>query len=233
MRLYLDLQQCPVRLIWIIFVIGGRWPYRFCLVGCCIQDFLDIARSILVQLTSSFFFWTLCQRPCGESYSSMDTTAAWKILRFILSDRADFNMTDNLSMPVDTFACHEVVSFSVDETLLLRLVTRTRTRIAESTCYTVNSYQMSAFESNPKVKRLGPHICFRIKTGFPWSTRISHKLTWHLLTSLSVHQYHARGVVVIVVGNGQILDETDCISHSTNTLGEGMNPIILPPVMGK
>ena len=31
----------------------------------------------------------------------------------------------------------------------------------------------------------------------------------------------------------QILDETDCISHSTNTLGKGMNPIILPPPMGK
>ena len=27
----------------------------------------------------------------------------------------------------------------------------------------------------------------------------------------------------------QILDETHCISHSTNTLGKGMNPIILPP----
>ena len=31
----------------------------------------------------------------------------------------------------------------------------------------------------------------------------------------------------------QILDETDCISHSTNTLGKGMNPIILPQAMGK
>ena len=31
----------------------------------------------------------------------------------------------------------------------------------------------------------------------------------------------------------QILDETDCISHSTNTLGKDMNPIILPPAMGK
>ena len=31
----------------------------------------------------------------------------------------------------------------------------------------------------------------------------------------------------------QILDETDCISHSTNTLGKGMNPIIPPPAMGK
>ena len=41
----------------------------------------------------------------------------------------------------------------------------------------------------------------------------------------------ARGVMVIIVGNGH--DETDCISHSTNTLGKGMNPIILPPAMGK
>ena len=31
----------------------------------------------------------------------------------------------------------------------------------------------------------------------------------------------------------QILDETNCISHCTNTLGKGMNPIILPPAMGK
>ena len=31
----------------------------------------------------------------------------------------------------------------------------------------------------------------------------------------------------------EILDETDCISHSTNTLGKGMNPIILPTAMGK
>ena len=45
------LQQCPaclVRLTWIIFVIGGRWPYSWCLVGCCCQDLLRIARSILV-----------------------------------------------------------------------------------------------------------------------------------------------------------------------------------------
>ena len=31
----------------------------------------------------------------------------------------------------------------------------------------------------------------------------------------------------------QILDKTDCISHRTNTLGKCMNPIILPPAMGK
>ena len=45
------LQQCPaclVRLTWIVFVIGGRWPYSWCLVGCCRQDLFNIARSILV-----------------------------------------------------------------------------------------------------------------------------------------------------------------------------------------
>ena len=48
----------------------------------------------------------------------------------------------------------------------------------------------------------------------------------------------ARGVIIIVLEMDtatrvQILDEIDCISHSTNTLREGMNPIILPPAMGR
>ena len=45
------LQLCPaclVRLAWIVFMIGGRWPYSWCLVGCCCQDLFNIALSILV-----------------------------------------------------------------------------------------------------------------------------------------------------------------------------------------
>ena len=45
------LQQCPaclVRLTWIVFVVEGRWPYSWCLVGCCRPDLFNIARSILV-----------------------------------------------------------------------------------------------------------------------------------------------------------------------------------------
>ena len=41
------LQQCPaclVRLTWIVFVKGGRWPYSWCLVGFCRQDLFNIAR---------------------------------------------------------------------------------------------------------------------------------------------------------------------------------------------
>ena len=39
---------CLGRLTWIVFVMGGRWPYSYCFVGCCLQDLFSIARSILV-----------------------------------------------------------------------------------------------------------------------------------------------------------------------------------------
>ena len=39
---------CLVRLTWIVFMIGGRWLYSFCFVGCYLQDLFNIARSILV-----------------------------------------------------------------------------------------------------------------------------------------------------------------------------------------
>ena len=45
------LQQCPaclVHLTWIVFMMGGRWPYSWCLVGCCHRDLFSIARRILV-----------------------------------------------------------------------------------------------------------------------------------------------------------------------------------------
>ena len=45
------LQQCPtclVRLTWIVFVMGTRWPYSCYLVGCCRQDLFNIALNILV-----------------------------------------------------------------------------------------------------------------------------------------------------------------------------------------
>ena len=45
------LQQCPAclaRLTWIDFVMGSRWPYSWCFVGCCRQDLFNIALNILV-----------------------------------------------------------------------------------------------------------------------------------------------------------------------------------------
>ena len=45
-----DEPACQARLTWIVFVMGGRWPYSWCFVGCCRQDLFNIARNILVLL---------------------------------------------------------------------------------------------------------------------------------------------------------------------------------------
>ena len=49
------LQQCPAclaRLTWIVFVIGGRWPYSWCLVGCCRQDLFKWAYWTEISFTT-------------------------------------------------------------------------------------------------------------------------------------------------------------------------------------
>ena len=51
-------------------------------------------------------------------YSSIDVTAAWKKLRFILSVRSDFHIIDSLLIAVHAFVNLVSMSFSVDSTLL-------------------------------------------------------------------------------------------------------------------
>ena len=44
------LQQCPVSmacLTCIVYVMGGKWPYSWFLVGCCRQDLFNIGLNIL------------------------------------------------------------------------------------------------------------------------------------------------------------------------------------------
>ena len=90
-----------------------------------------------------------------------------------------------------------------------------------------------------KEKGLGNGDRLYIDLGFDSIETVSVVLgDCQFLTYIIIRLGGAHGVVIIVVGMDtatwvQILDETDCISHSTNTLGEGMNPIILPPAMGK
>ena len=115
------LQQCPeclVRLIRMALEMGGRWLHSCCFVRCCFQHIFNIAGSILVQFPSSFFSIRLVSVHVVHPYSRIDTTAAWKILRLILSDRSDFLMIDILLIADHTFACHILMSFSVDETML-------------------------------------------------------------------------------------------------------------------
>ena len=99
----------------IVLEIGGRWPHSCCFVGSCFQDLYDIARSILVQLPSSFFSIRFVSVHVVYSCSYIDTTAAWKKLCFVLSDRSDFHMIYNLTIALHGFAWHILMSFSVDE----------------------------------------------------------------------------------------------------------------------
>ena len=119
----LFLQQCPaclIRLILIVFVMGGRDSYSCCFLSCYLQDIFNIARSILVQLLLSFFSIRLVSVHVVHSYSSIDLTAAWKKLRFILSVKSDFHLTDSLLLAVHDFASSVSMSVSFDETLLPR-----------------------------------------------------------------------------------------------------------------
>ena len=106
-----------------VFEIGGRWSYSCYFVGCYRPVLFSTARSILEQLPSSFFSIRLVSIHVVHPYSSIDTTAAWKKeLCFILSDRSDFHITDSLLIIPHAFASHVLMSFSADETLLLRKV---------------------------------------------------------------------------------------------------------------
>ena len=56
------LQQCPaclVCLIWIVFVMGGRWPYSWCLVECCSQVYIYIYIYYLLGMSLSITLY--CQ----------------------------------------------------------------------------------------------------------------------------------------------------------------------------
>ena len=53
-----------------------------------------------------------------HSYNSIDTVTAWKKYNFILSERSDFYMIDNLSIALYTFTKRILTSLLVDEILL-------------------------------------------------------------------------------------------------------------------
>ena len=74
--------------------------------------------AFLCSCRQAFFPIRLVSVHVVYPYSSIDTTAAWKKLRFILSIWSDFHMTNSLSISVHAFVSCVSMSFSVDETLL-------------------------------------------------------------------------------------------------------------------
>ena len=105
---------CLVRLICMVLEMGGKWLYSCCFVRCSFQDMFNIARSILVQLPSSFFSVRFVGVHVVYPYSRIDKTTARKKFRFILLDRSDFHMIDDLSIADRAFTSHILMSFFVD-----------------------------------------------------------------------------------------------------------------------
>ena len=68
---------------------------------------------MIFVLKGKFLYHMICR---------IDPIAAWKKLHLILWDRSQFHLIDSLSIAVYTFAKIILMSFSVDETLLLRYV---------------------------------------------------------------------------------------------------------------
>ena len=100
-------------------MVGG---YTAAILWDVASRMLTIVHRILVQLPWSFSTMCLVSSQVVHPYSSMDTTAAWKKLYFILSARSEFHMTDSLSITAHAFATRVWMSFLVDEMLLPRLV---------------------------------------------------------------------------------------------------------------
>ena len=103
-----------------VLKMGGKWLYSCCFMGCYFLDLFNIARSILVQFSPSFFYKRFASVHVVHPFSSIYTNASWKKSHFISSDRPDLHMIDSLTIAVHAFARNILTSLSTDETWLPR-----------------------------------------------------------------------------------------------------------------
>ena len=109
----------------VLIVLLG-WFYGWAVSGCTgillfgITSRFKIACRILVKFPFSFFSMHFVSIHVVHPYSSIDTATACKKFCFILSDRSDFYMINNLSIAIHVFARQIFTLFSVDGTLLPR-----------------------------------------------------------------------------------------------------------------
>ena len=68
---------CLVCLTRIVFVMGGRWPYSWCLVGCCRQVLFNIARSILGHGYLSMAVFILIPRSHSYRWAAVVPWSNW------------------------------------------------------------------------------------------------------------------------------------------------------------
>ena len=68
------------------------------------------------------FLYTFVRVQVVHPYSSIDAPIPWKKSCFILSDKSNFHMIDNLLIAVHAFPMHMFTLLSVDEIMLMRYV---------------------------------------------------------------------------------------------------------------
>ena len=83
---------------------GRQVAYSYCFVGCCFKELLNIAHSLLMQLTSIFFSQYACSASMWCIHAVVWTRPLHVKMRFIWSDWSDHLMTDNLSIAARVFA---------------------------------------------------------------------------------------------------------------------------------
>ena len=101
-----------------MYVLAGRPALARPYVGVHRSTSL-ISSSLLLQQCPACLVHLFVSVQVVHPYSSIDMTAAWKKLHFILSVRSDFHMTDSLSIAVHAFVSHVSMSFSVDEIIII------------------------------------------------------------------------------------------------------------------
>ena len=91
-------------------------------VRWCFLYLFKTAHSILTKFPCRLFFMHFVKVLEVHPYRSINTVNAWKKSCFILSQRPDIHMIDNLSIALHTFTRPMLTSLSEDEMLLLRHV---------------------------------------------------------------------------------------------------------------
>ena len=112
-------QLCLACLTWMVFEMGGRWPYSCCFVGGVASRICSkLHEAFLCSSHLAFSPWTLLTFMWCIHTVVLDTATAWKKSCFLFSDRSGFHIIDNLSIAVHIFARHILSSLLVDEILL-------------------------------------------------------------------------------------------------------------------
>ena len=94
-----------VRLIRMVFEMGGKRPYSCSFVGCCLQGLFNIARSILVLFPSCLFLYVLsASMQCIHTIVLTQQLLGRYLVLFYRIDRTSICLIAyNLSIAVHTF----------------------------------------------------------------------------------------------------------------------------------